>query len=158
MLNFLFARGRVTLTGLMFVGASALALFPTWVQSVGADVWNLPSDEASIRENARANDRITQQNDETLRRIAIKESIVEELLAGRLTLAEATDQFVEMNAARPECLNRIRAEYPGSGDREKTARNVISFAIVHTKPAERAGVQLRLERELQRMLGQPAGA
>jgi hypothetical protein len=145
------------LVSFVLIGVGVLAIHPRWASSVGADVWSASAYQERIRTSDELHGRLERENQETLRRMAVKESIVEELLAGRVTLAEATDQFAEINESLPHSMDRIRATCPGQSDREKLARNVIAFARARAPGHEWDAVERRLEAELQQMLNHSAG-
>lgn len=125
---------------------------PAWAQSVGLDVWNVPALQAEMRASADASDRLDEKDHEVQQRMAVKESLVAELIAGRTTLAEVTARFTDMNATRPDYVASIRATFSGTTDLEKSARNVIDYALARVPVAERAAFAARLEAELQQML------
>lgn len=137
------------LTAAVLAGAFAvLACHPTLARSLGADVWNVPSLNAQFRAASDESERLNAEDDTVLSRISRKEAVVRELLEGRATLAEATDRFIQMNAARPQAMEAVRFNYPGTTDREKTAHNVIYFALGRTPAADREALSRRLEAEL----------
>jgi hypothetical protein len=151
-LESLLSRPRFLIGSCLVVGVSVLAVHPTWARALGADVWNLPALKEQVRESAAEGDRLADEDSDVLRRIAIKEGIIADLIAGRSTLAEATDRFTELNAARPEYVQSLRESFPGTTDQEKFARNVISFALSRAALPERAALSSRLEGELRQML------
>lgn len=136
--------------------AAVLGLFaahPTWAKSLGLDVWDVPTMGEELRAGAEADRKLSDQSTEVRRRIVVKDAIIADLLARRITLVEATEQFTALNASRPEYLEIIRLAYPGETDQEKFARNVIAFAHMRAAPDRRADLDARLERELQDMTG-----
>lgn len=139
------------LTATLVVTFAVLAGHPTLARSVGMDVWNVPELQQQLDAASDESARLRTEDDVVLQRIAVKEAIVKELIAGHTTLAETTDRFAEMNANRPQALAVIRLAYPGATDQEKTARNVISYALGRTPVADRAALSRRLEAELQQM-------
>ena len=152
MLESLLVRARFLVCSCLLVGGGALVVHPTWAESIGVDVWNVPALNKQVRASVDEGDRLASEDDEVLRRIAIKESIVIELIFGRTTLAEATEQFVALNSARPTYLDELRNAFPGATDQEKFARNVISFAVSRVPPHERPALSSRLETELRQMI------
>lgn len=133
------------------VSAAVLAGHPTLARSVGMDVWNVPELQQQLDNASGESHRLSTEDDIVLQRIAKKETIVKELIAGRATLADATARFGELNAARPLALETVRDAYPGATDQEKTARNVIAYALGRTPVADRGALSRRLEAELQQM-------
>ena len=152
MLESLLARSRVLICSCVVVGAGVLFVHPTWAQALGVDVWNVPALEKKVRASADERDWLSNEDGEVLHRIAIKESIITELIQERTTLAEATERFLALNAAHPNYLEALRNSFPGATDYEKYARNVISFAVPRVAPHERDALSSRLEAELQQML------
>ena len=152
MLEVLLARPRALVCSCLLVGAVVLVAHPTLAQSIGADVWNMPALKEQVRAADAEDDRLSTEDDDVLRRIAIKDTIVIDLIAGRTTLADATTRFTELNAGRPRYLAALRESYPGAPDQEKFARNVISFAVSRVAPEERAALSSRLETELRQMV------
>ncbi len=133
-----------------------LAFHPTWARAVGADVWNVPALQNQLHAEANEDERLGEEAELVHTRIMIKEGIVTNMLAGRITLAEATERFTVLNASRPRYLDAIRKEYPGATDEEKMARNVIGYALPRVPANERDTVACRMEAELGQMLA--AGA
>jgi hypothetical protein len=60
--------------------------------------------------------------------VEYKQYVARELVAGRMSLAEAADEFLRVNAEDPKVLASILEKYPGADEREKSAHNVIAFA------------------------------
>ena len=143
---------------LLFAFASSLAaltfmLAPvSWAESIGADFWNVPALTEQIRESTSANERLAAEQEEIRERIALKEAFIEELLAGRTTLAEVTEKFMTLNSSRPHYMDAIRDHFPGDTDQEKMARNVISIAIARSPTERQDSVTQYLESELNLMI------
>jgi hypothetical protein len=125
---------------------------PNWAKAVGVDVWNLPALNEEVRSSEEESASIDVEDDNVRARIALKESLIAQLLAGRATLAETTDKFAALNANRPGCMSTIRATHSGTSDRECLARNVITFATSRVPAEQEAELLCHLEAELQEML------
>jgi hypothetical protein len=88
-------------------------------------------------------------------RITYKEELIDRLIDGQATLEEVSDEFLRLNRDTP-ALVIIRSLYPGSGDEEKSARNVIEFVRSRMLPTARnADVMDRLQREFEQTYGHP---
>jgi hypothetical protein len=155
-LESLLSRPRVLVGSCVAVAAAALAAHPSLARTIGVDVWNVPALKEQVRDAAVVEDRLADEDDEVMRRIAVKEAIIADLIAERVTLSAATARFVEMNSTRPHYLAALRDSYPGATDGEKYARNVISFAVARVNPADRAALSSRLEGELRQALAAAA--
>lgn len=156
MLESLLARPRVLVCSCLVIGAVVLVAHPTLAHTIGADVWNVPALKEQVRVSTAEESRLTEEDNDVLRRIAIKDAIITDLIAGRTTLSEATDRFTALNADRPRYMDALRESFAGATDQEKFARNVISFAIARAEPHERVALSSRLETDLRQMIA--AGA
>lgn len=133
--------------------AVAFAASPMLPRSLGVDVWNLPKLHQEVSEAKIRNSELDRQEDMVRRRIVIKESLITEMIAARISLQEAVEQFLLLNQEIPEYMAVIRTTYPGSNDFEKTTQNVIDFATVRVAPGkERKELVARLESERVKML------
>jgi len=141
-------RPRLVLFGLAVIGA--LSVHPTWAQSIGADVWNVPGLREEMRDTRSETDRLEAEDEQVRRRIAVKDAIADDLLAGRITLNEAVERFAEMLPTRSKHMAAIRDRYPGTTDREKIAHHTIAYTALHASPAERTAIAERLHAELVR--------
>jgi len=135
------------------VAATALlGVNPSWAKSAGVDVWNLPTLEQELREGNKTSRELTIVDSEIQQRIVVKEMKIGELIAGRLSLAEVTDEFLAMNRDQPGYMVSIRVQYTGRTDREKVARNVIHY--VHSRvddDVEESALLSHLDAELDEM-------
>lgn len=132
--------------------AVAVVLHPGLVRAAGVDFWSVAQARAEIAE-ATATDRALAERDDTiLRRIAIKEALVTELIAGRLTLAEAAARFLELHEDEPGHLAVLRSSVPGDTDLERSARNVIDYVGERVPDqTHRSDLCSRLEADLARL-------
>lgn len=124
---------------------------PELAERLGLDVWNLPGLRAKMDASEELDRDIAAASDDVRHRIAVKETIVNDVIAGRCDLAAATQRFAEMNATRPGYMDVIRAAHPGDTDEEKLARNVIAFCEARVPPADRAALTERLGAQLTRL-------
>ena len=83
-----------------------------------------------------------------LHRVALKQESAEDLLDGRLTLAEAVERF-ETYSSAPESLANLRESMAGQSDRERAVNQVLSFVRVRAaqEPARFAAALARVEDE-----------
>jgi hypothetical protein len=128
-----------------------------------------PGDAGSADATIAATNRILASDPEMARlnvrtyelgaRIAYKDLLVQELVAGRATLAQVSDEFLRLNEEEPAELHVLRHRYPGSGDEEKSANNVLHFVhLVGLPAAEEGRVRARLDREFADRFGHPPAA
>jgi hypothetical protein len=134
----------------LVVVAAAVVANPAWSASLGIDVWNLPALQDQIAGEAAKSREFDRRDADVFRRIELKERLVADLIAGRVTLAEVTPQFLELNRDRPGYMLAIRASYPGRTDEERTARTVLQYAerqLAQFPSASHAAIAARLENE-----------
>jgi hypothetical protein len=141
-------------------------IVPSAVVVVGAALLVHPESGAAVADTAASVDpeivATSQQLDArqaaTLDRLMYKEELIDRLIAGDLTLAEVADEFLRMNRDTP-VKTAVRRSYHGSGDGEKSARNVLDFVRLRKLSARQAArVSERLHREFERTYGTAARA
>ena len=70
---------------------------PEWARETAKDILAYPAAEKEIRELKEQSEDYQQEINHVIRRCAIKESILEDLETGRITLFVAADRFLEMD-------------------------------------------------------------
>ncbi|MBA4190418.1 MAG: hypothetical protein C0467_20720 [Planctomycetaceae bacterium] len=140
----------------LIVPMTALVAQSEWGASLVIDMFQSKSVREELKEDNEIRANLEVINTEIQRRIAIKEALIAELIAGRTTLAKVTDQFLVMNQSRPEYMTIIRSSCPGNSDFEKTAHNVIGYAngeLSRLPESQQAEIRARLQAELQCLSG-----
>ncbi len=156
MIGFSFVRRRVLSATCVLAVGTVLTVHPTLARAIGVDVWNVPALNAELRATTEESGRLDAEDDDVRRRIEVKESLVVELIAGRVSLTEVTDRFTALDETRPANLAMVRDRFPGDTDHEKMARNVIAYALPRAADHQRAALANRLDAELRHSLA--AGA
>lgn len=134
-------------------GAAAVGLgpwLPGWLTAAGLDVWNTPALRRQVDANLRFQAQLDNEIADVQSQIRVKERLAEELIAGRLSLTDATDQFEAMLAAQPRTAKGLRLLYPDvANDRERVARHVVDYTRSRLNdPAERDRLGARMSTEL----------
>jgi hypothetical protein len=111
--------------GLFVAGISSAR--PSWAADLGLDFWNVPALKARLAEDHQLASKLSDRDDKVMRRIAVKETIIEDLVAGRIGLLDAAAEFRALNAGRHAYVVVIRSLYPNMSDEERMCRNVISY-------------------------------
>src|SRR5579883_1179618 len=96
--------GVVAAAGLVVADRAGLAT------AAGVDVWNLSDLERVLEEEEQAGDRYDAEYGPLADRIRVKDDVTADLLAGRLTLAAATDRFLEHNGENPHTTTLLRSD------------------------------------------------
>lgn len=88
---------RYALFAALAVPVAAVAN-PSWVYSNGLDLWNIPAEQRVVAEEEAIGRRLDQADATVRARMAAKEARVNDLLAGRSTLADTADAFRSLGA------------------------------------------------------------
>ena len=116
-------------------------LFLCVVLALGGLVWLRPDllpscafDPAAFAEQqerearARHRQEMLDEHSRVLQqRLDAKEGVMQELLAGRLTLLQAARRFKDLNETPVTCQNDYRSRFPGRSDGEKVCRQVLQW-------------------------------
>jgi hypothetical protein len=141
--------GCAAFLALLFIGGCTLA--PDLLVELGLDWWNWPQE---LRQADAEDERARELADH---RQAVdgykdtKDRICRELIAGRLTLAEATRQVMELPGLTEFMRREIRTDFPGATEEESMSRHVIMWAcdLLDLEPARAEALRRRLLAELE---------
>jgi hypothetical protein len=88
-----------------------------------------------------------------------KQAVTRELVAGRLTLAEAVEQFRDLTRAHEGAMKELLAAYPTSTEDEAVCQSLLTWVRTETRrdPCRRAALLARLEAEMRQHLCHPGG-
>jgi hypothetical protein len=136
---------------------ATLAAHPTWARSLGVDVWNLPALQRQMRAIVDERAHLDAANDGLHRRMAVRKAIAAELVAGRITLAEAVARFSAPGVMPPEQMEWARYTLPEKTDEERVARLVINYALDQLAPEDQPAAARRWEDELRQAVALRAG-
>ncbi|MFL5342289.1 MAG: hypothetical protein ACJ8F7_19250 [Gemmataceae bacterium] len=112
-------------SSLFAVVAGAAYAAPEWSQRVGADFWNVPRLMSQTANLDQQGEQLNSQCAGAEWRAELKTGMATDLLAGRVTLAEASARCRELNAGTPYFLPECRRLYPTASDDELYCRNVM---------------------------------
>jgi hypothetical protein len=146
-----FSRFTIAIAALVLIVPMAAAIArPVWICTIGLGVWNVAALREQTKSSAMHNCELDAERSEVLQRIALKDELITNLIAGRSTLAAMTLQFMALNEGYPAYMSVIRDSYPGASDEEKMARNVLDFLsirLAHEPTWRRLTLLARLETE-----------
>jgi hypothetical protein len=111
-------------TGVSGVGVAA----PDWSADLGLDFWNVPQLNSEIDRMRQHSEELDQQTRSTMRRLAAKADVMDELHRGELTLREAAARFRNLNTGNPIFAEQARLNRPACSDDECQYWNVIDSA------------------------------
>lgn len=131
-----------------------------WARQWGLDLWELPGQQKLLGQEQQRERELEVSHARIMHRIAIKQRIAADLIAGRLTLAQAALRFRPLLLAAPAVFAQLRENYPGADEDECACRNVLLYAqaaLLTAQAPRREEVLRRLERELCEHLARQAG-
>jgi len=127
---------------------------PQLTSHLGMDVWNYSDYQRAL---SRSEQRMAELDDLALRvrqRLSLKILITHDLISKRINLAEATEQFLELNKVKPEAVMPACGQRPAASCEENAAIQVISFARAELNGnPSRCQMVCELEQQLQEMQG-----
>jgi hypothetical protein len=134
---------------LLFTVGCALA--PDLLVDLGLDWWNWPKEVGQADAEADRAKELTGRRKSLDWQMHRKDQICQELIAGRLSLAEATRQFMELPGTTEKMWQDIRNDFPGATAEESMSRRVIEWAcdLLAREPARAEALRRRLLAELQ---------
>src|SRR4051812_37481770 len=118
------------------VGAVLYLARPSWAAHLGLDFWEFPSLSARIASDRQEAGSLATKDEQVMRRIAVKEAIVEDLIHGRIGLLDAAAQFRVLTAGQRGYSLVLRGMYPNMTDEERVCRNVISYVESYVESDE----------------------
>jgi hypothetical protein len=92
---------------------------PEWAEDSGFDFWNLPQMNRQLEVQARRTEDLDARMESTLSRIEMRERVVDELVAGQISLHEAAAKFRELTEAVPKYVEIIALQYPNMPEEER---------------------------------------
>ena len=146
---------RVTIvTGVMLVAATVMLWSPQGIAATVGKTQTMPELQRRVAQDSERSTQLRTGSILLCDRISLKDALVTELIAGRLTLREVTQRFAELNQELPECVRSIESRYPHLSGEELTAVNVLEYTeVVVTELACRDAVLCRLQAEFERTYG-----
>jgi hypothetical protein len=152
--------GTTTVTTLaVLAGAVAVSHWaaPSWTKAAGLDVWEMPALQSEIEADARQERVLTVELEETHRRMALKEALIDNLLNGKISMRDVLAGFLAANRGHEDSMMVIRAAYTGKSEEEKMAKNVLEFAAYRATGsfAKRLAILVKLTNEFKHLVDEP---
>ncbi len=151
---FVTPRVLVTTGLLATLAGGLLCLGPPALTPPGQQGGDLPAVRRRLDKERVRGEGLERQRQAVLARMAAKDRVVAELVAGRLTLSQAAARFRGLSVALPDGAHPPGAE--GRTEGERLCREVMARAAVWLAdhaPDRAAAVAARLEAELRQQLG-----
>lgn len=145
-----FMRTTVMMLTVFALWAATAFVSPEWASGVGLDFWKFPGIQRELRASEQRIHQLDECSRVTHQRLILKADITQDLIEGRITLADATERFTALNELTPECMTTTRQLYKGNSDVEKVGKQVIAFVNVnlHNDHSKRSEVVGKLQQQL----------
>ena len=140
--------GSAALAVLLITGGCAL--HPSLFADLGLDWWTWPKSLWQRDVEHERDVELTRRWQGAEWRTRSKDRICRELIAGRLTLAEATRQFMGLPGTTEAMWQGIRSHFAGATPEENMGRRVIVWAcgLLEQEPVRAEALRRRLHAEL----------
>jgi hypothetical protein len=140
--------GCASLLGLFFLGA--FAFLPVFEDEAGFNPGEWLRYRQIFESETERGEELEQQNGRAIERHHAKNAIARELIAGRLSLAEAVRRFDDLPFPPANMRDLLRRCYGGASDAESMTRHVIEWTcqLLDREPDREAALRARLEAEL----------
>jgi len=126
------------------------ALFPCVPEWAGMDLMKWIGCQRMLDREATRTEELSRRQHHSNERILAKDRIARDLIAGRMSLAEAARRFGALPHAPAPLREQLRADYVGASEEECMCRHVIEWAcqLTRNQPGEAEALRRRLEEEL----------
>jgi hypothetical protein len=132
--------------------AAACCARPEWMARMDLDVWELPGLLSRVEQERQREASLNLDAANLQDLIQRKEEVLTELLAGRLTLAQATARFRGLVSSSEGFWCYVRLAHPALPEAESVGRYLIDWAGQRlAERPERTRVLARLRAELEEM-------
>ena len=146
-------RTLASLTLILIVLVSAVAIRPGWASNLGVDFLAELHQQSEMEDERQA--ELERLDAMVKQRLKGRRAAIHDLIEGRKNLFETAAMFRELNALAGECRCRYREAYPGATDEERLSRHVIAWVRGELEiPLPRFAEELcqRLNKELEEHL------
>jgi hypothetical protein len=125
---------------------AAKCLYTTALEEAGLDVWDWPRLQKIMLAEEERKEFLRQGFADLDRRREAKTWISRELIAGRVTLADAVARYLDLTVASEQVRKDARAKYAECDEQESMRRWVIDFTcdLLHDQPARASAVRRQL--------------
>lgn len=146
--------GTIALIGISLVFGGYMLSRPNSALNAGLNVRGaIDADEEDLRVQEEFAAELTRVGKRIDQRIALKNIVVQNLIAGRVTLASAAEDFDSLNKLEPELVVQ-KSIFPGDTDKETAALQVVTYIRSAVKNRENEQKILdRVEGEFEKMFG-----
>jgi hypothetical protein len=129
-----------------------------WVAPLSFDFEGTPDPALAVEQEDKRSEAMDAERAPVLRRIRATDQIVQDLIDGRLTLAEAGRRLRAEQDGNPGFWIVVRRDQPGDSDEERVYRHLLTLVSegLPNEPARAGAVRQRLEAELRALLPRPA--
>jgi hypothetical protein len=124
---------------------------PDWASDLGLDFWNVPTFKQKLARDKQLRIELDRIDEKVLKRIAIKETVVTDLVAGKIDLLEAAAEFRAVNLTGKYTPATVRLLFPAPTEDESICLHLLCHVDAFAQSNQKArAVAVRLRAELDR--------
>lgn len=127
--------------GLLACGVVAWSRSAVTAEDLGLDVWRVPDLENQVASGEDRYAELDRQDDVVKARNAVRNQLLADLLAGKITLDEAGRAFLALNRQDNSVMEAMRLYHPAGTDLDRAFRQVVR----HMAAIELPGCRNRAE-------------
>jgi hypothetical protein len=120
--------------------------YPGGITALAQDSLDYPRLNRELHDSEVAYEQMGEENSRLSNRIALKDTILSDLIAGRRTFVEAVRDFHELNQSDPRLMQLLRDGSPGCSDEQVIALNVLTY-LEHRLYLDRTGMYAKFVAE-----------
>ncbi len=130
---------------------------PEWLKQATSDAWNYNEHTALLNQNRQLSHDLDEQGRLVFQRLSLKLMISQQLIDGRVTLATATEQFLDLNRMEPAIAEQTHRRFAGDDEEQSSAIQAINFvrSALDRDPARCREIVCHLEMERREMNATP---
>lgn len=148
---------RTATVGVVFFLAycGSMFAFPETSQELGLDFWTRFDEDHQLDMSSHKREQLDAASETVRRRVTLKNQTIGDLIAGRITFAKASDQFLAMNKETPKPPAGVKTVLRASSDEQLSAIQVVEHVRARAKvdPTVPAEVVTRVEGEFAKVNG-----
>jgi len=137
-----------SILGLFFVGIYFVC--PALLDDAGLDFSEWARCQQIFDSESERGEELSQRHGQSVKRLMAKDEIARDLIACKLSLAEAVKRFDDLPSPPARMHELIRLQFGGASDEESMSRHVIEWAcqLLGDQPDKVAAQRARLENEM----------
>ena len=120
--------------GLLVCGVAAGARSAVTAEDLGLDFWRVPDLENQVASGEDRYAELDRQDDAVKARMVVRNQLLADLLAAKITLDEAGRAFLALNRQDTSIIEAMRLYHPAGTDSDRAFRQVVRHMAAMASP------------------------